>query len=372
MLSKQSVLGIVIMVCGGVLLFALSRQPEPTQSQATKAAPTVDASVARPVVQPLTADIETEARILEEKKKQREAQVKAREQETNALLESQEQARQAASEKAQAESEAYNARTLTVQTRPESAQLAKEQAEAEARAELEAKARKAEQAVTDKSKAEQEKAQKAKEQKAQADKAKEEKLKADKAKADKEAEQKATQTSHDGKHTVQTGDTLIRLSRQYGVPVSILAKANNMGRHDSLPKGKTIKIPTASEVKKIEAEIQKAAKEEAEQKAAIAKKEQANQRLADARRDAKSQGVNDNYGVQVALAADKARAEALVAKLKAAGYKVSTSQTSKGIRVMVGPERSKEAALALRDKVNNDSAVGTKGAWVLQIPESGE
>ncbi len=151
MLSKQSVLGIVIMVCGGVLLFALSRQPEPTQSQATKAAPTVDASVARPVVQPLTADIETEARILEEKKKQREAQVKAREQETNALLESQEQARQAASEKAQAESEAYNARTLTVQTRPESAQLAKEQAEAEARAELEAKARKAEQAVTDKS-----------------------------------------------------------------------------------------------------------------------------------------------------------------------------------------------------------------------------
>ena len=86
-------------------------------------------------------------------------------------------------------------------------------------------------------------------------------------------------------------------------------------------------------------------------------------------RTARSQGTNDNYGVQVALASNQARADAMAAKLKAAGYTVSTSQTSRGVRVVVGPERSKEAATALKDKINNDAAVGTKGAWVLQLPK---
>lgn len=69
--------------------------------------------------------------------------------------------------------------------------------------------------------------------------------------------------------------------------------------------------------------------------------------------------------VQVAMAADQARADAVVAKLKASGYSVKTSQTSRGVRIMVGPARDREAALALRNKVNQDPKLGTTSAWVI-------
>lgn len=44
--------------------------------------------------------------------------------------------------------------------------------------------------------------------------------------------------------------------------------------------------------------------------------------------------------VQVALAANQANADAVVSKLRAKGYKVTTSPTSKGIRIMVGPAKT--------------------------------
>ncbi|MFZ3192633.1 MAG: SPOR domain-containing protein, partial [Moraxellaceae bacterium] len=69
--------------------------------------------------------------------------------------------------------------------------------------------------------------------------------------------------------------------------------------------------------------------------------------------------------VQVAMAADQARAEAVVAKLKASGYSAKTSQTSRGVRIMVGPARDRDAALALRNKVNQDPKLGTTSAWVI-------
>lgn len=52
-------------------------------------------------------------------------------------------------------------------------------------------------------------------------------------------------------------------------------------------------------------------------------------------------------------------------ELKAAGYKVKTSQTSRGVRVVVGPENGKVAALALKDKVNSDPKLKASNAWVL-------
>lgn len=91
----------------------------------------------------------------------------------------------------------------------------------------------------------------------------------------------------------------------------------------------------------------------------------ANKRLKDARASAIMTSDTDEYGVQVALAASQAQADALAAKLKNNGYKVATSQTSRGVRVIVGPEKGKQAALALKDKVNADTRLSVKGAWVM-------
>ena len=52
-------------------------------------------------------------------------------------------------------------------------------------------------------------------------------------------------------------------------------------------------------------------------------------------------------------------------KFQSAGYQVKTSPTSRGVRVIVGPERGKVAALALKDKINSDPKVNTTSAWVL-------
>jgi len=68
--------------------------------------------------------------------------------------------------------------------------------------------------------------------------------------------------------------------------------------------------------------------------------------------------------VQVALAANAANADAIAAKLRAKGYKVTKSPTSKGIRIMVGPAKDREAADATRKKIASDSSLNMKSAWV--------
>lgn len=69
--------------------------------------------------------------------------------------------------------------------------------------------------------------------------------------------------------------------------------------------------------------------------------------------------------VQVALAANQANADAVVSKLRAKGYKVTTSQTSKGIRIMVGPSKDRDAADAARKKIVSDASLNMKSAWVI-------
>lgn len=156
------------------------------------------------------------------------------------------------------------------------------------------------------------------------------------------------------------GDGLIKLSRQYGVPVSALAEANNMGRHDPLPLGKTIKIPSKAQVARLERE----AKEREAQKAAAAS---ADKRLKEARQKGSDGDSNARYGVQVSLADNQAKADELAKRYRNAGYKVSTSQTSRGVRVLVGSEKNQDAATALRDKIKNDSRVDGSGAWVKRV-----
>jgi hypothetical protein len=68
--------------------------------------------------------------------------------------------------------------------------------------------------------------------------------------------------------------------------------------------------------------------------------------------------------VQVAMATDQAGADAMVSKLRAKGYKVRTSLTTKGVRVLVGPEKTKDSATALQQKIHQDPSLNIKGAWV--------
>ncbi|MBV7619337.1 SPOR domain-containing protein, partial [Escherichia coli] len=77
------------------------------------------------------------------------------------------------------------------------------------------------------------------------------------------------------------------------------------------------------------------------------------------------EGEDDKqWMVQVALAANEANADAIAAKLRAKGYKVTKSPTSKGIRIMVGPSKDREAADAIRKKIASDASLNMKSAWV--------
>lgn len=129
-----------------------------------------------------------------------------------------------------------------------------------------------------------------------------------------------------------------------------------MGRNDALQKGKVITIPSAKQIKQLQVKAQERERKEA-----------AEARLAEARRAARASGSNERYAVQVALAANQQNADELVKKFKAQGYNVSTQPDRRGVRVVIGPERSREAANALKDKINNDTSVATGGAWVLQV-----
>ncbi|MEC7121325.1 MAG: SPOR domain-containing protein, partial [Pseudomonadota bacterium] len=130
----------------------------------------------------------------------------------------------------------------------------------------------------------------------------------------------------------------------------------------------------AKEQAKREQEQAKKAEEDARKKAAEqakadadAKKalEAANKKLEAERARAVLEATNQPWMVQAAMAKDQAAADAVVAKLKAQGYPAQTSQTSRGVRVLIGPEKGRAAALALSEKVNQDPRVNIKGAWAI-------
>lgn len=118
---------------------------------------------------------------------------------------------------------------------------------------------------------------------------------------------------------------------------------------------------------------------EADKKAAEAKRQaEADKKASDAKRKAEADKKADaekarellengdkKWMVQVALAANQANADSVVSKLRAKGYKVTTSQTSKGIRIMVGPAKDRDTADAARKKITSDSSLNMKSAWVI-------
>lgn len=70
--------------------------------------------------------------------------------------------------------------------------------------------------------------------------------------------------------------------------------------------------------------------------------------------------------VQVALAANQNKASTIQSRLEAKGYKVVTSATTKGIRVMVDPANDYAIAQIIREKIIADNSLNLRSAWVFK------
>ena len=374
--SRQALLGIGMILGGSVMLYAMvqqiseSNQPQPTSAMIEK--PTTE----QESPQPLTTDIETEKRILAQKQKERAARVAEQERRAQEFLTEQEVAEAEALAKARAESQQYVKNIAATNEQSESSEDVKDTEKSVKSKEVqdaeklvkaaddavnEAKAKKQAEDEQQQAKAKQEKA--AAEKLAESKKEAEAKRQAD-AQAAAEKKREAAEAAKNeppkspSDYQVKKGDGLIKLARQYNMPVEVLAQANNISPSTSLQLGQNITIPSRSQVQRLEREAAAA------EKAAEAKRE-AQQKLREARQEVKETDAKGSFGVQVALADNQAKADQLAKKFKEAGYQVKTSPTSRGVRVIVGPERGKVAALALKDKINSDSNVNTTGAWVL-------
>ncbi|MDI4479502.1 LysM peptidoglycan-binding domain-containing protein [Moraxella osloensis] len=401
--SKQALLGTTVLLGGSVLLYATMHQvlnapaKPAANSQQVIAKPTTDKQSAISN-EPLTADIATEKNLLAQKQKEREQRVAAQEQQAQQYMTEQQRIEAEALARSRAENQLYANKNATntnsvvassvtaitqpvVKPRPVDTVAAPPQTQA-------AVPNTVQNTAQSQSAAQTRSATQTKEQAATPKPA----VTAP-AVAQPQPVAKAT-PSNPGTYQVKAGDGLIGLSRRYNVPVDVLASVNNLNTTSSLRVGQTITIPTAAQVnritqqtqareqqrqnemarKKQEAQLkeQKRQQEIAQKKLEAqqqAQKKQAFQAAQDnlrqARQTVKQTDAKGTFGVQVALATDQKKASEITQKLQAAGYKVKTTQTSKGVRIVVGPEKGKVAALALKDKLNNDSRVDVNSGWVL-------
>lgn len=373
-------LGVALIIGGSVAFFALAKNDSAADAAAQAAAnDTTTTKVAKPVVQPLTADVATEERLLAQKQRAREAHNLQMQKQAAALLEEQNNARKQALDKANAEAtgrplsntqevsadSAAKSELIaapTVQTRPEAIEAARKAEEAK---KAEEAAKKAEQAA--KSQSQQAKAQDAK--------------KTDDNKADTKSDTKEVKApAKAGTYEVQAGETWQGIANRHGVSVAALAEANGMTRHDLLRAGRSIKIPSASQVARLERDNkareakakQEAAKSEASKSSDTTQNkstEKSDTKKSDTKTETKSQNpqMSGRYTVQVAISPDKEKVDEIVKQYRAAGYRVTTSSTSRGLRVLVGNEKSEEGAKALRKKIADDSRVSAPGAFVHQV-----
>lgn len=313
--NKQRWMGGVVLLGGGVLLAALllkgqdeinqDRQQNPAQ-----AAEVENKEAGNHSLGSLTVDVETEKRLLEQQRRDREKAVAEQEARAAEFLAMQQQAEADAARKAAEEYAALNAHRLGQQSSdnipPELVEdeQAKQKRLAEEKAVQEKKLAQ-QQLVQQKANSSTDAAKKEAERKAAESKAAEEKRKLEQEQK-AEAERKAAEEKR-----------------------------------------------KADEKRKAEEAKKKATAEEAKKKAEA---EQARKLL---------EGEEDKqWMVQVALAANEANADAVAAKLRAKGYKVTKSSTSKGVRIMVGPSKDRETADALRKKIASDASLNMKSAWV--------
>ena len=401
--SKQALLGTTVLLGGSVLLYATMHQvlnapaKPAANSQQVIAKPTTDKQSAISN-EPLTADIATEKNLLAQKQKEREQRVAAQEQQAQQYMTEQQRIEAEALARSRAENQLYAnknaantnsvvASSVTaitqpvVKPRPVDTVAAPPQTQA-------AVPNSVQNTAQSQSAAQTRSATQTKEQAATPKPA----VTAP-AVAQPQPVAKAT-PNNPGTYQVKAGEGLIGLSRRYNVPVDVLASVNNLNTTSSLRVGQTITIPTAAQVNRITQQTQareqqrqnemarkkqeEQLKEQKRQQEIAQKKLEAQQQaqkkqafqaaqdnLRQARQTVKQTDAKGTFGVQVALATDQKKANEITQKLQAAGYKVKTTQTSKGVRIVVGPEKGKVAALALKDKLNNDSRVDVNSGWVL-------
>ena len=401
--SKQALLGTTVLLGGSVLLYATMHQvlnapaKPAANSQQVIAKPTTDKQSAISN-EPLTADIATEKNLLAQKQKEREQRVAAQEQQAQQYMTEQQRIEAEALARSRAENQLYANKNATntnsvvassvtaitqpvVKPRPVDTVAAPPQTQA-------AVPNTVQNTAQSQSAAQARSATQTKEQAATPKPA----VTAP-AVAQPQPVAKAT-PNNPGTYQVKAGDGLIGLSRRYNVPVDVLASVNNLNTTSNLRVGQTITIPTAAQVNRITQQTQareqqrqnemarkkqeEQLKEQKRQQEIAQKKLEAQQQaqkkqafqaaqdnLRQARQTVKQTDAKGTFGVQVALATDQKKASEITQKSQAAGYKVKTTQTSKGVRIVVGPEKGKVAALALKDKLNNDSRVDVNSGWVL-------
>ena len=401
--SKQALLGTTVLLGGSVLLYATMHQvlnapaKPAANSQQVIAKPTTDKQSAISN-EPLTADIATEKNLLAQKQKEREQRVAAQEQQAQQYMTEQQRIEAEALARSRAENQLYAnknaantnsvvASSVTaitqpvVKPRPVDRDAAPPQTQA-------AVPNSVQNSAQSQSAAQTRSATQTKEQAATP-----KPTVTAPAVAQPQPVAKAT-PNNPGTYQVKAGEGLIGLSRRYNVPVDVLASVNNLNTTSNLRVGQTITIPTAAQVNRITQQTQareqqrqnemarkkqeEQLKEQKRQQEIAQKKLEAQQQaqkkqafqaaqdnLRQARQTVKETDAKGTFGVQVALATDQKKANEITQKLQAAGYKVKTTQTSKGVRIVVGPEKGKVAALALKDKLNNDSRVDVNSGWVL-------
>ena len=317
--NKQRWMGSVVLLGGGILLAALllKGQEEIQQNRLHQDEPAAETSLDEPQssLKPLTLDVQTEQRLLEEQRRQREKSVAEQEARAAEFLAMQQQAEADAARKAAEEYAALNAHRTGQQS---SDNIPPELIEDEQE----------------------------KQKRLAADKAEAEKLKAD------EAQKTAQKTDAERK----------AVEEKKQAEEKKLAEKKAAEEKQKAEEKKLAEKKAADEKQKAEAERKAEEKRKADEK----------QKAEDAKKKAEAEKArkllegeeHKQWMVQVALAANEANADAIAAKLKAKGYKVTKSQTSKGIRIMVGPAKDREAADATRKKIAADASLNMKSAWV--------
>lgn len=357
--SKQRWMGGVVLLGGGVLLAALlfkgsqelQHKEVPAVNQSAKAAAkTTEKAGEMQSLQPLTVDVETEKRLLEEQRRGRERAVAEQEARTQQYLAHQQQAEADAARKAAEEYAEVNKRRTKEQESsdniPPDMGGEKSKLNPEVSAKTTAKSATSQNDADAKHKAEM----------------------VAKKKADDEAQHKA-----DVAAKKKAED-----DAQRKADLAAKKKADEAAQHKADLEAKK----RAEEKRQAEEDRQEQLAELKAKKKAEAKKQQEKQDELDAKKAAEKKKAeaekarklldgderkneHKKWMVQVALAGNQANADSIVSKLRAKGYKVTTSPTSKGIRIMVGPAKDRDTADIARKKIQADSSLGMKSAWVI-------
>ena len=339
--NKQRWMGGVVLLGGGVLLAALllkgneeikQVEVQPSTSPKTQTKPKQATEGQMVQLQPLAVDVATEKRLLEEQRRSREKAVAEQEARAAEFLAMQQQAEADAARKAAAEYAAINARRTAAQESSDNIPP-----------EVVGRDGKVKNPQTDVNKKSVDSA------KAEADK------KAADAKRQAEADKKAAEAKRQAEADKKASD-----AKRQAEADKKAAEAKRQAEADK----KATEAKRQAEADKKAAEAKH--KAEADKKASDAKRKADADKKADAEKARELLENGDKkWMVQVALAANQANADSVVSKLRAKGYKVTTSQTSKGIRIMVGPAKDRDTADAARKKITSDSSLNMKSAWVI-------